>query len=58
MVKSNVSQKLKIEKLNFHSFQNIMHHKDHIIKTALFEGGGGSADRYLGNAVPRFVKGF
>ena len=34
----------------FHSFQNIMHHKDHIIKTAFFEGGGLSADRYLGNA--------
>ena len=27
-----------------------MHHKDHIIKTAFFEGGGLSADRYLGNA--------
>ena len=34
----------------FHSFQNIMHHKDHIIKTAFFEGGGLSADRYPGNA--------
>ena len=50
IVKSTISQKLKIEKLIFHSFQNIMHHKDHIIKTAFFEGEGLSADRYLGNA--------
>ena len=49
-VKSTISQKLKIEKLIFHSFQNIMHHKDHIIKMAFFEGGGLSADRCLGNA--------
>ena len=49
-IKSTISQKLRIEKLIFHSFQNIMHHKDHIIKTAFFEGEGLSADRYLGNA--------
>ena len=52
-IKSTISQKLRIEKLIFHSFQNIMHHKDHIIKTARFEAGGGGelfADRYLGYA--------
>ena len=27
-----------------------MHHKDHIIKMAFFEGGGLSSDRYIGNA--------